>query len=207
MKRDEKINMMKSKIIQSASEEFGKKGYELASVNDICKNAAISKGIIYHYFKDKDQLYLACIQECYQALYDFYLSGDKTFLLMGDVQLLMERRMDFFKKYPIFRGLFFQALLNTPQRLKKEVEDLNESIKQLHFEIYSNYLKKLKLRDNISIEQSIKYLDIIQNAYNDYFRKQIESNFDFEALIDEHEKSIPKWIDLMIYGIAKEEIK
>lgn len=47
----------------------------------------------------------------------------------------------------------------------------------------------------------------MQNAYNDYFRKQIESNLDFETLIDEHEKLIPKWIDLMMYGIAKEEIE
>ena len=202
MKRDEKINIMKSKIIQSADEEFSEKGYELASMNNICKNAAISKGIIYHYFKDKDELYLACIQECYRALYDFYLKDGKTFLLNGDVQLLMEMRMNFFKNYPVYRGLFFQALLNTPQRLKKEVEDLKESIKQLHFEIYLNYLKKLKLRDNITIEQSIKYLDIMQNAYNDYFRKQIESNLDFETLIDEHEKLIPKWIDLMMYGIV-----
>lgn len=84
---------------------------------------------------------------------------------------------------------------------------MKESIKQLHFEIYLNYLKKLKLRDNITIEQSIKYLDIMQNAYNDYFRKQIESNLDFETLIDEHEKLIPKWIDLMMYGIAREEIE
>ncbi|WP_303195594.1 hypothetical protein [Thomasclavelia spiroformis] len=47
----------------------------------------------------------------------------------------------------------------------------------------------------------------MQNAYNDYFRKQIESNLDFETLIDEHEKLIPKWIDLMMYGIVKEEIE
>ena len=77
-------------------------------MNNICKNAAISKGIIYHYFKDKDELYLACIQECYRALYDFYLKDGKTFLLNGDVQLLMEMRMNFLKIIQFIEVCFFR---------------------------------------------------------------------------------------------------
>jgi AcrR family transcriptional regulator len=38
-------------------EEFGEKGFELASTNSIVKNAKISKGLLFHYFSTKQELF------------------------------------------------------------------------------------------------------------------------------------------------------
>ncbi|MFR6100649.1 MAG: TetR/AcrR family transcriptional regulator, partial [Longibaculum sp.] len=61
MKREEMTKVMRMKIIESALQEFNDKSYEKASMNHICQIGNISKGIIYHYFKDKDELYLECV--------------------------------------------------------------------------------------------------------------------------------------------------
>ncbi|MEG1873185.1 MAG: TetR/AcrR family transcriptional regulator, partial [Ruthenibacterium sp.] len=61
MKRDEKNLASRRKILDSALAEFGANGYGLSSINTICSAGGISKGILYHYFKDKDELYLACV--------------------------------------------------------------------------------------------------------------------------------------------------
>jgi TetR/AcrR family transcriptional regulator len=46
------------RIINAAIKEFARKGYDLASTNEIVKEAGISKGLLFHYFQNKKQLYL-----------------------------------------------------------------------------------------------------------------------------------------------------
>ena len=52
----------REKILQSAVELFMEDGYEAASVNDICKNAGVSKGSFYHYFETKQALFLTLME-------------------------------------------------------------------------------------------------------------------------------------------------
>jgi AcrR family transcriptional regulator len=47
----------KIRIINASMEEFGEKGFELASTNSIVKNAKISKGLLFHYFSTKQELF------------------------------------------------------------------------------------------------------------------------------------------------------
>ena len=64
MKRNEQNKVMKEKIIKNAWVELSVYVYEKATMNRICSQ--ISKGVIYHYFKEKDDLYLECVENCYQ---------------------------------------------------------------------------------------------------------------------------------------------
>ena len=54
MKREEKNQQTQRRIMDSALAEFAEKGYGGSSVNTICAAQGISKGIIYHYFENKD---------------------------------------------------------------------------------------------------------------------------------------------------------
>ena len=47
----------KKTILAAAAEEFGERGFEQASYNRIIERAGISKGAMYYYFADKDDLY------------------------------------------------------------------------------------------------------------------------------------------------------
>ena len=68
MKKEEKTRLTCEKIIQAAIAEFGTKSYEAASLNTICSDNHISKGLIYHNFKNKDELYLICVKQCYEEM-------------------------------------------------------------------------------------------------------------------------------------------
>ena len=72
MKREEKNQQTRRRIMDSALAEFSKQGYGASSVNTICASQDISKGIIYHYFKSKDDLFLACIEECFSQLTEYF---------------------------------------------------------------------------------------------------------------------------------------
>jgi AcrR family transcriptional regulator len=49
------------KLIDSAIEEFSKKGYAAASLRDICENAGLSTGYIYSHYTDKAGLFRAIV--------------------------------------------------------------------------------------------------------------------------------------------------
>lgn len=51
----------RSKIMSSAIKLFSTRGYNTASVDDICKDAEISKGAFYHHFESKQALFLALL--------------------------------------------------------------------------------------------------------------------------------------------------
>lgn len=52
--KDEKET--KSKLLASAKAEFLEKGYINASLRSICKNAGVTTGALYFFFRDKEDL-------------------------------------------------------------------------------------------------------------------------------------------------------
>ena len=55
----EHAQKVEEKIIQSARKQFAKKGYALASMDEIAKSANVSKGGLYHHFPSKEKLFLS----------------------------------------------------------------------------------------------------------------------------------------------------
>jgi AcrR family transcriptional regulator len=51
----------RSRILESAIKLFSERGFNAASVDDICAEAEISKGAFYHHFESKQALFLALL--------------------------------------------------------------------------------------------------------------------------------------------------
>ena len=67
MKKAEKTEITKEKILHAASSEFALYGYVGATVNQLCRRHNISKGLIYHNFENKGALYLCCVETAVDA--------------------------------------------------------------------------------------------------------------------------------------------
>jgi len=63
--RIEEDSVKRQQIIEGARAVFLAQGFDAASMNDIARAAGVSKGTLYVYFQNKEQLFQAiCIQEC-----------------------------------------------------------------------------------------------------------------------------------------------
>ena len=84
MKKMEKTEITVSKIIEAAMQEFGQNGYAGGTVNNICKSG-INKGLLYHNFSGKDELYMTCLRRSSKKLirnpYFFTLNNHRNNLL------------------------------------------------------------------------------------------------------------------------------
>lgn len=116
MKREEKNFISLQRILDTATQEFARQGYGLSSVNTICNSGGISKGILYHYFKDKDALYLACLQTCFDRLTAALREGAAD--LQGSagecLESYFDTRLAFFEKNPQLLPLFAKPSFRRP---------------------------------------------------------------------------------------------
>lgn len=58
----------RSALLRIAAEEFAEHGYEAASYNRIIERAGVSKGAIYYYFDDKEDLYATVLRDALQRI-------------------------------------------------------------------------------------------------------------------------------------------
>jgi AcrR family transcriptional regulator len=75
-------------IVQGAREIFLQHGFDAASMNDIARKAGVSKGTLYVYFEDKEQLFEAIVHE------ECLVHAERTFNLDAgdhDVEAVLSR--------------------------------------------------------------------------------------------------------------------
>jgi TetR/AcrR family transcriptional regulator len=58
----------KRRILRVAADEFARKGYDGARVDEIAGRCRISKNLIYHYFDSKEALFIAVLEHAYASL-------------------------------------------------------------------------------------------------------------------------------------------
>ena len=60
--RQQQAEETKSRLIDSALKIFSNKGYKASTTKDIAKEAGVTDGLIYHYFKSKEELIWAILE-------------------------------------------------------------------------------------------------------------------------------------------------
>ncbi|MBZ5525544.1 MAG: TetR/AcrR family transcriptional regulator [Acidobacteriia bacterium] len=56
-------------ILEAALEEFAHEGVAGARIDEIARSAGVNKALLYYYFKDKDGLYAAVLEQVFTGLY------------------------------------------------------------------------------------------------------------------------------------------
>ena len=67
-RKEREKQQRREEIVQAAEEVFFSKGFELSTMDDIAARAELSKGTIYLYFKNKEDLHMAVARRSIQML-------------------------------------------------------------------------------------------------------------------------------------------
>ena len=200
MKKSEKTEITISKILEAAMDEFGKNGYAGGTVNNIC-NTGINKGLLYHNFAGKDDLYLTCLEHSCKKLINYLQQQCRTHSL----ESYMSARMDFFNKYSKEARIFFEALLTPPLHLSDTISQILSEFNTLNEKMHNQTLDSLILREGISREDAVSYFHLMQLMLNGYFSSPAFQNTELLEKVKMHEMIVSKLLDYMLYGIAKGE--
>ena len=77
---------LKARILDVSKQEFSTHGYEGASYNKIIHKIGISKGSMYYYFENKEDLFITCFLDAFVHATERFGFDNTTFPLGDDVQ-------------------------------------------------------------------------------------------------------------------------
>lgn len=198
MRKEEKTRITREKILAAAMDEFGSRGYYAASINTIC-GTGINKGLIYHNFKTKNDLYLACISRTFDDL----ITSVRGNMERDPSVSYLEARIRFFNSNEMEARLFMEAVVWPPKELAGEIQKLRSEIDEMNLREFRKILTTCTLRDGISEEAAFEWFRTMQYAYNASFQRLTVPDHSCGDLIEKHEKGAMRFLDLMLFGIAK----
>ncbi|WML46334.1 TetR/AcrR family transcriptional regulator [Neobacillus sp. PS3-40] len=155
------FNLEKEKqvrIVNAAIKEFAQKGYENASTNEMVKEAGISKGLLFHYFQSKKQLYLFLYEYCVDLLVNEVF--EKVDMVETDffarVRQVALVKMELLKKYPQVLKFLESAYIEDANEVKPVIENRqNEFIKVNTKKIFEG-IDISRFRDGMDIQKVLK---------------------------------------------------
>ncbi|MBM6861956.1 TetR/AcrR family transcriptional regulator, partial [Clostridium saudiense] len=103
---------VKEKIIKAAIEEFAENGYKAASTNSICKKANVSKGLIYYYFKSKEEIYLNALKFAIDRFKENVSIeiNEKDKFGIDYISEYFDTKFKFFREKPLYSMLIVNSL-------------------------------------------------------------------------------------------------
>ncbi|WP_255448360.1 TetR family transcriptional regulator [Telmatospirillum sp. J64-1] len=133
IKRRRSADATRSRILWAAYGEFAAKGMEGARIDAIAERADANKRMIYHYFGDKEGLYLAVLEAAYERARSAERKLDLNRL---DPEMAMGRLVEFtFDSFVKDRS--FIQLLNTENLLGARYLRRSEKIPALHSPLFT----------------------------------------------------------------------
>jgi|TARA_B100001105_G_scaffold146625_1_gene117478 AcrR family transcriptional regulator len=134
-KREANKEINRIKIIESGIEIFSKKGISETTVRDIIRNTGLASGTFYNYFKTKEEVLIAAIDD---AAYDLGKILEKGRKKASNIEEFIEFQVDpFFEMVSKLPELFFifstnleavdRFTIQTPQ-MTLAIEDLKKDL-------------------------------------------------------------------------------
>lgn len=164
----------REKIIYAAIEEFAAHGYKNASTNKIVEAAGISKGILFHYFKNKKGLYLFLIKYTIPLLYDeFFKAADMN---ENDIfQRIIKWnivKFNLMEKYPDVFKLLTDAFLDTPKEVKEELLPILMEYQKFGYDAIFKNIDYSRFKKDIDIKRAVEIISWVFEGYSNSYIKQ-----------------------------------
>lgn len=138
------------------------KGCDSVSITDVQKETSMSRGIIYHYYKDKDELFRAASEKFLFAPYSIQIAETKGFTIPDMIRHAVNKYYDLSKKWQNYAGdiqisiakyefLFYQ-MIQKDKKLEKTYYLLRQEERKAWKEAVLLSLSKGEIRLVLSAE-------------------------------------------------------
>lgn len=193
-------------LLSTAMGQFSKNGYKKTTTDEIIGEAEISKGLLFHYFGTKKDLYLFLFEYAVQTVMKEYF--EQINLLERDI--LERLRNSFLLKfkltvqYPAIFDFISSAYFEKDPAVATTV---NKYANQLYIDTQAEILKNIDLslfREDISSEKVIHIIFYTLRGYSDSQTipgKKIE---DYNKELDRYNKDIDEYIKVLRAALYKE---
>lgn len=179
----------KERILEAAIREFSSRKYAEASINQIIKEADISRGSFYQYFEDKDDLYFYIIstvvnETAYAFLKDFLASQPDDIFAVYEALFTYNLHLLSDQKYQAF---FKNMYLGMDYCLQQKLKEIFSVIRA---EILEGNLNELRIKsgyDNLGFQE---LMNILELSNRDLLMQFIVHPLGKKAIMDAYQRRI-----------------
>ena len=177
------------RILDSAREEFLRKGFIKSDLKTICDNAGVTTGAVYKRYKGKEELFSEVVSDVVKALESFLENrAGIDFSSLTDEDIRDSWIMNYDSMIPMFRmlrsyGDDFKILIDKPAGTRYEsfshdyVIKLSNAYELFYREAYKRGIAREKVsRDEIHILLTSFWSSICEPFVHDMTKKQMEEH-------------------------------
>lgn len=200
-KRQSQNVEVREKIISAAIEEFAASGYKAASTNSLCKRANVSKGLIYYYFKNKEEMYLNTLRYVIDKFKDnvkITIEGCERDGI-DYISEYFDTKFKFFKDNPQYSKIIVNSLLNDTM---DEVKKINKEFTTYNNELLYKIIKNIDINPKFDKEKAFELVVMIGEKLEEKHMKNID-NKNSDIVIEEFRKDHKLMIEMVFEGIDK----
>ena len=148
----------RSRILEASLVEFADKGYKKASTNTIVREANVSKGLLFHYFNSKKELYLHLYKHAREAitneLYEKVNFADRDVLNRMQQSTLV--KIESYLQHPLFVELFETASKLLDPDMIQEIIALNKKTTEESYEKLFSNIDYYAFEDTLNVDRCLE---------------------------------------------------
>ncbi len=122
-----------NKLLEAVIGEFAEKGFDKANIADIAKKSGLSVGVMYKYYKDKDDFFISCVRHSLELLNEVMDElTDESNGLIGNMEITLRRLVEHARKHTEYYVMYHEITAGgcrkfAPQ-LAKEIESVTSTV-------------------------------------------------------------------------------
>lgn len=203
MNREQKSALARQRILEAAIAEFSGKGYEGASLTAACNQCGISKGLVYHHFRDKNELYLLCVKSCFDSLTACLKEALAAFRGTPEerMQAFFEAWLRFFYNSPQYLGIFSSASFRIPPALAAQIAQARQAYDEVYTAVMMELLGGRPLRGSLPAVDMVGECRIYMDFFNTRFLMQAPD----DQAVARQEAWCRQQMDILLYGVLDDK--
>jgi len=189
----------RERIVNAAMKEFAQKGFKNASTDAIVKEAAISKGALFHYFNNKKDLFF--------FLYDYSLD-----ILMNQMQLkynydekdFFERlrqgsllKIEILKKHPEMYDFMAAAYMEVSGEVKGDLDSRNKGLIATRQNILNEGIDTSKFKDEVDSKRAFEIIGWTLEGFTKKEMGRVKNYSLYEQNYNDVTKELDIYLDML----------
>ena len=176
----------RQQIVDAAMEEFAQKGYRNASTNAIVKKANIAKGLLFHYFTNKQGLFEFLFDYAWQTFMDeFYSKVDLSETdLLRRLQLIIALKIELTQRHPDLYDFIMAVAADDSAEAKAAMDKKYQSAVVDGMAWVLRGIDTSHFRDGVDISRVMQIIMWVVQGLTNREVEQLKTDHDYRAQYD-----------------------
>ncbi|MFW6051263.1 MAG: TetR/AcrR family transcriptional regulator [Myxococcota bacterium] len=207
-RRERNADETRARILEAATAEFARKGYDGARLRDVAEAAGVHHALLHHYFGDKEGLFRAVVERAFAA------ASSRAFEALRsthDVQELTERYVEtlveFYAENPYLVQILHFASLDEGSPAYAQCEEIGRDISLPLLQATAKEIRRAQkagaIRDDIEAERLVAIgMGAVAYVFNEarFFSLFLGEDVRSPAALAEHKKAV---LRVIVDGILR----